>query len=150
MARPRKKFTENEKKLIVALYGEGKTDAEIAKLLDIPRKTFTDRLKYNDLTATIKKAKKTPNEMVEASLFKVANGFFYEEVKASQLKDGTTRQTITRKYVSPNERACMNWLCNRDPDRWKHIMSLQIGGDTEGAPIDFRIIDATKGNALKD
>ena len=59
MAGPRGEFTENDKKLIVAYYGEGKTDAEVAKLLNIPRKTFTDRLKYNSLTATIRREKKS-------------------------------------------------------------------------------------------
>jgi len=59
VAGPRREFTENEKNLIVALCGEGKTDAEVPKLLNIPRKTFTDRLKYNSLTATIRREKKS-------------------------------------------------------------------------------------------
>jgi len=150
MARPKKKFTDDEKKLIVALYGEGKIDEEIAKILKTPRKTFTDRLKYNNLTATIKKAKKTPNGQVEAAMFKKALGFWYEEVKVTKYRDGTTRQTITRKYVPPSDQADMNWLCNRDPEKWKHVMSLQIGGDAEGNPIVFNVIDATKGSPLKE
>ena len=59
MAGPRGEFTEDEKKLIVAYYGEGKTDAEVANALKILRNVSADRLKYNLLTATIGRAKKS-------------------------------------------------------------------------------------------
>jgi hypothetical protein len=78
MAGPRGEFTEDEKSLIVALYGEGKTDAEIAKVLKIPRKTLSDRVKYNNLTALMKKAKLPATEKVVMSLLcKLLSTFFF-------------------------------------------------------------------------
>jgi hypothetical protein len=68
VAGPRGEFTEDEKKLIVAYFGEGKTDAEVSNVLKILSNVLADRFKYNLLIATIGRAKKNPNKKVDLSI----------------------------------------------------------------------------------
>lgn len=134
MAKPRQILSIRERLLIIALYEHGKTDAQIAKILDMPRKTLTDVCKHNGITATIKKNKVKPNDRVEKSLYMRANGYEYteakvetEEIQIKGSKDGETvfvpaiktKTTITPKHMPADVTACIYWTKNRDPQRWK-------------------------------
>ena len=33
-----------------------------------------------------------------------------------------------RKEVSPDAKAAMDWLCNRNPDRWKKLKHMELTG----------------------
>ena len=99
MARPKRILSEQEKNLTVVLYELGHTDEEVADVMKMPRKTLAGCLKYNDLTAIIKKAKGTANTKVEISLYKKA-------------REG-------------NIVAMIFWLCNRNPERWKNVQRTE-------------------------
>lgn len=138
--KPKVMFSDSEKALIVALYREGKTDKEVADILKVPRKTFTDRLKYNSLTATIKKAKEEPNKLVEEALFSRALGRTYVETKTEFLVDSETKKPVkeqvmktirTEKLILPDTGACFIWLKNRDPKKWRDKQELQISEGVE-------------------
>lgn len=128
MARPKKVFTEFEKNLIMGLYQEGKTDKEVAKIVGMPRTTFIYALKTNDLIDTIKKAKEKPDEEVEKSLFKRATGYKYNEEKTEQFAT-RIRNTTTIKEVPPDVTACIFWLCNRMPERWRNKQQVEYKGE---------------------
>ena len=102
MAKPKVMFNESEKHLITALYEMGKTDEEIARVLGIPRKTFTDRIKYNGLTAVIKECKDSADTKVEASLY--------------------------REALKGNIAAIMIWLGNRQAGSWKSVNKVEHTG----------------------
>lgn len=102
MSRPRRIFQETEKNLIVALYEIGKTDKQIAKVMHLPRRTFTDALKYNELAAIIKEAKGTADDKVEASLY--------------------------AKALKGDVAAIVMWLGNRQPDEWKNLNRVEHMG----------------------
>ena len=101
MAKPKQILTDNEKKLILAFYELGRTDKEIADIVGLPRKTFTGIIKYNDLTATIKKG--IADSKVEASLYSQA--------------------------LAGNVTAQIFWLCNRVKDRWQNVNKVEHGLD---------------------
>jgi len=72
MAKSRQVFTEREKTIILNLYKMGKTDQQVADVVGMPRKTFTDVLIYNGLTASIKKD--VADDEIEHTLFEKAKG----------------------------------------------------------------------------
>lgn len=131
MARPKRIFTDKEKKLIVALYQEGKIDQEIADLLSMSRTTFLYALKSNRLVDTIKKVKEIPNKKVERALFKRAIGYRYIERKRERTKDkykSFLKRTVTIKEVPPEVTACIYWLGNRNPKRWRNRQEIEHTG----------------------
>ena len=100
MPRPQQVLTDKEKNLILALYEMGKTDQQVADVLHLPRKTLKDVLKYNGVVATIKK--EVADDKVETSLYSRA--------------------------IAGNVTAQIFWLCNRRPDRWKHVNKVEHSG----------------------
>ena len=132
MARPKRIFTEKEKKLIVALYQEGKIDQEIADLLSMSRTTFLYALKSNRLVDTIKKVKEIPNKKVERALFKRAIGYQYIERKRERIKErfkSFLKRTVTIKEVPPDVTACIYWLGNRNSKRWRNKQEIEHTGE---------------------
>jgi hypothetical protein len=113
MARPKQILTERETKLIIALYELGKTDEEIANLLQMSRTTFLYVLKTNGLIDTIKKAKGIADDKVEVALY----------------SDALTHNNTTAKIF---------WLCNRRPDRWKNIQKIE--GRVESKDFQIEIV----------
>ena len=82
MAKPKRIFTDTEKRLIVALYELDRTDQEVADVLRINRRSFIKMLGYNTapmpenssapveyLSSIIKKVKGTAKLKVEASIY---------------------------------------------------------------------------------
>ena len=148
MARPKRIFTDKEQKLIVALYQEGKIDQEIADLLGMPRSTYQYALKSNRLVGTIKRTKEIPDRKVEKALYKRAIGYKYIERKrersleparyprrASVKTEGeypkpqvSLKRTVTVKEVPPEVTACIYWLGNRNPKRWRNKQEIEHTG----------------------
>jgi len=122
MSKPQVKFTKKEKLLIIELYNRGLTDQQVADIIGIPRKTFTDQLKYNKLTATIKKVKEEPNEEMEKSLFMRGKGMTLTETRTEMdIVDGVpqAKKVIKiEKDIPPDTAAAFIWLKNRTK-RWK-------------------------------
>lgn len=147
MARPKRLFTAREKKLIVALYGVGRTDQQVADTVEMPRKTFLYALKSNHLVATIKKAKHTPDLKVENALYKRAIGYEYVEKKAEKVGLTLVRKSATTKEVAPDVTACIFWLCNRNPDRWKNVQK-QIAPEVKGITF-MQLISIVNGQNTK-
>lgn len=113
-----------EKLLIIGLYEEGNTDAKVAKILKISRKTLQKMVEASNLKHTIKNIKLKPNKLVELSLYQRARGFEYVEEK----DDGEVI-TKTKKYVPPDTTACIYWTKNRDPERWRDKFDHEVNGN---------------------
>jgi predicted transcriptional regulator len=61
------------------LCARGLTDAEIAKVLGVAESTLHSwKLKHEEFAEALKRTKEEANAIVEASLYKRANGFYYE------------------------------------------------------------------------
>ena len=96
MAKPKYEYwlTEDGKTLIQGWARDGLTDEQIANNIGITRKTLYEWMKkYGDICDTLKKGKEIVDYQVENSLLKEA------------LKGNVT--------------ACIYWLKNRRPDKWR-------------------------------
>lgn len=118
----RNKYETNVKprlKEIPKLY-ETMTEAQIAKELGVAVSSFEKyKLEYPELVEVLKQGRKDLIQELKASLKKKAKGYFYEEEKWVQRKEG--KQTFmvyekTKKYAQPDTGAIHLLLKNLDPE----------------------------------
>lgn len=119
-------------RVIESMSESGSTDKEIAEKLNISYSTFKRYKSSNkalkDLMAQCKDKK---NEMVEQSLFKICNGYEYEEEVPVKVKEevlAEDSQTVltkervvvkkVKKYKSPDLAAQKYWLNNMKKAKW--------------------------------
>lgn len=123
---PIDKTPEKDEAVRIALLGH--TDVEICRIMDLADSTLF-HWKQDDpgFFARLKDAKIKSDTEVVASLRKRALGYDYTTQKVS--RDGTVSDITV--HVPPDTMACMYWLNNRQPDRWRQRADHTItpGGD---------------------
>ena len=136
----------------VACVEGGFTDKKLSLLFDVVQSTI-DKWKHDfpEFKAALKKGKdKFDAEVVEKSFLKRCVGFSYNETTREPMlvddfdnlddegRPGKVLKMVVtkriRKYVVPDAKGCMDWLCNRRPDRWKKLKHVEIAGK-DGASI---------------
>lgn len=130
---------------------QGATAKEIAANLKIAYSTFRKYLedgengdeRYSALSALYAQACEVPDKEVEASLYKLANGYTAQITKTFKVKivdyDEKTGRKIREReelrtgidevHVPANVTAQMFWLANRAPSRWKYKPEAEGRGD---------------------
>ena len=103
----------------------GAIDEEIADELGINRETFHNWKKtFPELANAVRAAKEVSDDRVERSLYQRANGYSHPAVKVFMTRDG---KTVEHKYIEhypPDVTACLFWLKNRRPDRWRDVQNI--------------------------
>lgn len=64
--------------------------------------------------------KEIADAAVENSLYKLANGFHYEETAANG--------AVVKKYNPPQVGAIKLWLSNRQPEKWRDTQQVEVSG----------------------
>lgn len=126
----------------------GANRKHIAEALGISETLISDWIKRHPLfLEAIKKGREAyDTRTVEQSLKMKALGFEYEEVTIKQvtIKQGGGREmialpavekTIVKKKAVPDVAACIFWLVNRQPEKWKHVARTIIQGDSKSPVI---------------
>jgi hypothetical protein len=107
------------KKLVLVLAKAGLINDEIAVSIGMTPRQFDYLLeKYPDFREILNEAKEEPNHKVEQALFRRALGYTVKETVA---KAGKPVQ-VTLKEIAPSELACIFWLKNRSPKRWRDVI----------------------------
>lgn len=136
---------------------KGATAKEIAANLKIAYSTFRKYLedgengdeRYSALSALYAQACEVPDKEVEASLYKLANGYTaqiaktfkvktveYDEQTGKKIREYEELKTgIDEVHVPANVTAQMFWLANRVPSRWKYKPEPEGGNDDEGTGV---------------
>lgn len=105
---------------MLSLAKEGKTDEQIAEILNVSLSTIRYwRNTDLELLMAVRESKQEADAMVEASLYKTAVGFEYQE--STSTDKGTY---VHNKYSKPDVRAQQFWLKNRRPKKWKDRVEL--------------------------
>lgn len=151
--RPRKYQPEFARMARVACEEGGFTDLKLARLFNVAESTINEwKKQFPDFSESIKEGKDHFDcSKVEKSFLKRACGYRYTEntqeliwiddPKADQpTKEeeiaGASRIKVhkyltvkkVRKEVSPDGKAAMDWLCNRNPIRWKKLKHVEVTG----------------------
>jgi hypothetical protein len=106
---------------------DGLTDEQIAHNIGISRKTLSEwKVKYSDISDTLKKGKEVIDRQVENALLKRALGYSYTEVTR---EGGVITKEVT-KEVHPDTTAQIFWLKNRKPSEWRDKQQIEHSGET--------------------
>lgn len=105
---------------------KGKTDVEISNIIGIcPRTLAYWKGKYSDFMQALKDGKVQADELVEASLYRRATGYYHEEEKLFyDSKLGCVHRELYVKHYPPDTTAIIFWLKNRNPERWRDAQVL--------------------------
>lgn len=114
----------------------GFTDAQIGVVFNVQAQSIRIwRKKYPAFDNALKKAKQTADEQVEQALFKRAMGYEHPDVDIRTVAIGDGRSTIVQtpiiKHYAPDTTACIFWLKNRQPNKWRD--RTEHTGDEGGA-----------------
>jgi len=123
MARPTKyksEYTEEAKKLCFL----GATDDDLANFFGVSDTTINAwKKKHPEFLASLKGAKKEADAKVVKSLYQRATGYDHEDTHfASYEGDIISEQYI--KHWPPDVTACIFWLKNRQPERWRDVQEF--------------------------
>lgn len=105
--------------------GDGLSMADIAQKIGVSESALFDWVrKYPEVKTALYTTKEQLDYEVENALFRRAIGYKSEEVKTIigyAKKDGTrpVRTETTEVEIPPDVTACLAWLNNRLPDKWK-------------------------------
>lgn len=129
---------------------EGMIDKEIAAALGISKPTFYEyQKKYPNFLNSIKRGKAPVDVKAENALLKRVEGFEYEETQveydAAAEGEKATPKKIKKvtKRVVPDVAACIFWLKNRKPKKWRDKQKIEFGGE-DGDPIKIEFVPVKK------
>lgn len=118
MGRPSKyrpEFADQARKLSML----GLTDEEMAKFFDVKKQTLNNwKSDYPEFFASLKEGKVLADGKVVASLYHRALGYSHPEDDIRAIA-GEVVITPTIKHYPPDTTACIFWLKNRQPDKWR-------------------------------
>ncbi len=129
-----------DKDKLKELYLDGKTDAEIAEVFGITRKTVCNWRKKNPefVLALNDEWKKVADHRVERSLYERACGYTHPETKAQWVQDkegGRWEYAEMLKHYPPDPTSMIFWLKNRQPALWRDKQEHEHTG-RDGGPIE--------------
>ena len=108
--------------LAETLASKGLTDKQIAEKLGVSEVTLNAwKKEHPDFLKSLKKGKEAPDDLVESSLFKRAIGFDNDKAVKIFMPASATEPVYApyTERVHPDVTACIFWLKNRRPDRWR-------------------------------
>ena len=126
MARPTKYNPKYHDPWIKGLARRGCTMEEIAAELSVAPSTLKKWVAENpELKKAVDHGRLLADVAVEDSLFARARGCTIR--KKRKVKDGDkTREEEWEEEVPPDTTACIFWLKNRDPERWRDRQELAL------------------------
>lgn len=102
------------------LYGQGKTDEQVADIVGVAVRTLHDwKHRYAEFLHSLKEAKDEADDLVEATLYQRAIGYTHRETKVFCTKDGDIVWKEIDRHVPPDVTAAIFWLKNRRPEKWR-------------------------------
>lgn len=106
----------------------GATDRELAATFDVAESTLNLwKLKHRKFSESIKEGKEVANAAVAESLYKRAMGYDAPEDKFIVV-DGELEIHATKKHYPPDTTACIFFLKNRAPEKWRDVHRLEHTG----------------------
>lgn len=97
----------------------GATDAKLADFFKVSEKTINSwKKQHPEFADALYRGKALADAQVAQSLFKRATGYSHQETHIN-CYEGEIIQTEITKHYAPDTTACIFWLKNRQPDKWR-------------------------------
>lgn len=121
----------------------GYTNAELSSTFRIAERTINRWLKdHESFCQAVHEGREGADAEVAASFFKRATGYTYPSEKVFQYEGDIIRAPV-EAVVLPDPGAALNWLKNRQPDKWRDkidlglppeiVVRMNLDGDTKPA-----------------
>lgn len=109
----------------------GATDIELADFFGVSWMTIRAwRTRVPAFELACREGKDALDARVERSLYTRAVGYTYDAVKIFMPREGGEPVKVAiREHVPPDTTACIFWLKNRQPDRWRDMRHGQLVGN---------------------
>lgn len=106
----------------------GATDEELAVFFEVDTRTiYRWRNQHEDFCQAVIAGKERADARVERALYNRAVGYTYESEKVFQFQ-GAVIRAPTLEHVPPDPGAAMNWLKNRQGERWRDKQDVDLTG----------------------
>lgn len=120
----------------------GATDKELADFFGVSESTLNKwKLAHKAFSESIKSGKLVADSEVADKLFKRATGYQHEALKIMQYEGDPVTVAYTEHYP-PDTTACIFWLKNRQPDKWRDKVQQEVSGPN-GGPVTSVVHQAT-------
>ncbi len=118
----------------------GYTDKELATFFNVCEATINNwKLNHSDFLESLKKGKALADGEIVDSLYNRALGYEHPDEHISNFQGEITKTKIIKHYA-PDTTACIFWLKNRQPDKWRDKQVVNISLDEEFAK-DKSVLD---------
>ena len=129
----------------------GATIKDLAEFFHVSDTTIeTWKEKHPEFLAALKEGKEQSDAAVADRLFSRAMGYSHPDVHIS-VHQGTVIKTEITKHYPPDTVACIFWLKNRQPAKWRDVQKIDhsgaIGGFQLTADKAADLIKRIKGEA---
>ena len=112
------------------------TDKQMADIFGVSEVTFNEwKHKHPEFLESLKEGKEIADSRVGESLFQRACGYSHPEDKIFN-DNGKPLIVPTIKHYPPDTTACIFWLKNRQPDKWRDRQEL---GGIGGGDLKIRV-----------
>ena len=129
------KLTVEVKRIAEVCYKEGFTDAKFALIAGVTEQTVNNwKKKSPKFFASLSNWKAIADREVEIAFRDRCIGYSHPEDKIyCHVIDDMPVTTIvaTTKHYPPDAGACLNWLKNRQPDKWRDKIEHELSGKVE-------------------
>lgn len=139
-------LTEDSLFLISCWSRDGLTLTEMAQRMGVTRATISRwRKQYPEFYKATEEGYEMCNYRVENALYSRCLGYKTKEVKTVVYpevdKNGSRKVRIetTEKEVLPDVTACLSWLNNKCPDKWKRNRDNYIDPNSDDAKVTINI-----------
>jgi transcriptional regulator with XRE-family HTH domain len=139
-----------KKKLISLMYQRGFTDAEVAQVLDVTRRTVENwKKEYPEFFHALKRDKGVADGRVEEALYERAIGYQHPDTDI-KIAYGVVIKTDIIKHYAPDPTSMIFWLKNRMPDKWREKSETKFGIDSETAELILAALPPEYAKAVKE
>jgi len=98
----------------------GATDKEMADFFSIAESTLNKwKLEHKEFSESLKRGKKIADSNVADRLYNRALGYTHKETKVFAHEGIVTDTFDVDKHYPPDTTACIFWLKNRNPEKWR-------------------------------
>lgn len=127
-------YAEQVRRLCAAL---GATDEEVGLFLGVTTVTLWRwKHEHPEFCNAMRRGKRVSNRRAEDRLYSRAMGYSHEETDIKVIEGKIVQTPIVRHYP-PSEAALRLWLTNRDPRRWRNLISTTVE-TPPGKPLEHQ------------
>ncbi len=127
--------------LLRVLGSFGLNQEEIAEVFGVNAVDFSRQIiLHPEFRDALEEGRENPNRNVENSLYRRALGYEYKEIT----KENGKPIKIVIKHMAPEVVACIFWLKNRDPKRWRDAIEMKFSLRDRIERVHNRLLDGNR------